>query len=125
MQIQENAWFHCSSETVASNAYYSVKDFYKNKIETPQSKELLKKIARIKFHLLLSLTPSYHLRDAFYNQDLPVVFDTYQCKRKSEIFTDENKDLDVNNQPIVYNILGELNKRESLIFFLCNKFSMI
>ncbi len=109
IKVQENAWFHLNPGGSDGPAYQAIKSFY-NETEDQTSKSILEKIARIKFHLLLSLTPDYHLRQAFENQDIPYQFDSYVRNQPDKSLGKPDKD-----QPLVYNILGELDNRNSLV----------
>ena len=108
IRVQENGWFHLQPGGSDGPAYQAVRSFYK-KIPA-ESTSILEKLARLQLHLLLSLNPDHHLQQAFEQQGLPHRFDAYvrnQPDRSAEPPTAE--------LPLVYNMVGELNKRNSLV----------
>lgn len=108
IRVQNNGWFHLQPGGSDGPAYQAIRSFYK-KIE-PDSKELLEMLTRLKFHFLLSLTPDLHLRQAFEGQQLPYRFDAYVRN-----MPDRNTEAPTAELPMVYNLLGEINNRNSLV----------
>jgi hypothetical protein len=108
IRVQENGWFHLQSGGSDGPAYQAVRNFYK-KIE-PDSKRVLEKLAQLKLHLLLSITPDRHLQKAFEEQHLPHRFDAYVRNQP-----DRNTDAPTADMPLVYNMIGDINIRNSLV----------
>lgn len=108
IRVQENGWFHLRPGGSDGPAYQAVRAFYQQAPEA--SIEALRKLARLRWHLLLSLNPDYHLRAAFEQQNLPHRFDAYVRNQP-----DRNTEKPTAEVPLVYNILGELGNRNSLV----------
>jgi len=108
IRVQENGWFHLQKGGSDGPAYSAIRRFYKN--AAPDSTALLAQIAKIPFHLLLSLTPDYHLRTAFEQQNFPHRFEAY-------IRNEPNRDTQAPTKalPLIFNVMGELQQRNSLI----------
>ncbi|MDO5971043.1 SIR2 family protein [Flavivirga aquimarina] len=109
IKVQENGWFHLNHGGSDGPTYQAIKGFY-NRVTNSTSKGLLDKIAQIKFHLYLSLTPDYHLTDSFEELGLSYVFDSYVRNQPEKI--NANPTIE---RPLIYNLLGELNNRNSLV----------
>ncbi|MDO5980906.1 SIR2 family protein [Flavivirga spongiicola] len=110
IKVQENGWFHVNPGGNDGPAYQAVKEYY-NKIINPTSRKLLEKIAQIKFHLFLSLTPDNHLDNAFEAHGFSYKSKEY-VKNMPELESDYIPSI---KEPLIYNLLGSLNERNSLV----------
>lgn len=108
IRVQENAWFHLRNGGFDGAAYSAIRRFYQDVPSEVQN--LLEKVTQVNFHLYLSLTPDYHLRDTFKKQSLPHRFESYVRNEPNR-----NTDLPTSELPLVYNLVGELNNRNSLV----------
>lgn len=108
IKVQENGWFHLQKGGSDGPAYQAIRSFYKGL--KPTSSDILSKIAALKFHLVLSLSPDYHLREAYEEQNLPYRFDAYTRNEP-----DRNTEVPTAEVPLLYNLVGELGNRNSLV----------
>lgn len=108
IRVQNNGWFHLQANGSYGPAYKAVRDFYKHIPEG--SKEILRKLARIKQHLFLSLNPDDHLRLAFQDQHLPHFYGTYVRNTPAPSYQTPSPE-----KPLIYNLLGELSQCNSLV----------
>ncbi|MEM8527104.1 MAG: SIR2 family protein, partial [Bacteroidota bacterium] len=109
IRIQENGWFHLQQGGSDGPTYQAIKSFYNN-VLTSHTELILNKIARIKSHLFLSITPDYHLLNTFENLGLKYNFDSYFRNQPNR-----NQDIPSVDIPLIYNLLGELKYRNSLV----------
>lgn len=105
IRVYDDGWFHSKGESEVE-AWQRVREFYEQPNERGET--LLKKIVQIPFHLVLSFTPDYRIRDAF--KGLGGHFFSFN-KYEPLIIAGEP----TNAQPAVINLLGELNNRNSLV----------
>ena len=109
IRVYEDGWFHYLPFSSEVNVWKRIKEFYST--PRPWSESLMDKIARIPFHFVLSFTPDYKLRNAFTRQELPANFESFVKK-----VPPTNKIIKpTRNLPLVFNMLGELDKRNSLV----------
>ncbi len=83
--------------------------------------ELLKNIARLPFHLIISANPDTFLSDVFNKYGVPHKFSFY---RKGDKPSDEVK-LPTRDEPLIYNISGCISEDESLILDYEDLFTLI
>lgn len=101
--------FLFNSEEGKTRFYYKLKRFYDQSF--PATEELLAKLARIPFHLIITVTPDELLNRAFSNQNLPYKNDFYWKNRTPSTSTKlPNQQL-----PLIYNIFGSVTERDSLV----------
>lgn len=105
IRVYDDGWFHAKGESEV-DAWQRVREFY----EQPNQRgdALLEKIVQIPFHLVLSFTPDYRIRDAF--QGAGGHFFSFN-KYEPLIIAGEP----TATEPAVINLLGELNNRNSLV----------
>ena len=75
-----------------------------------QPPEILKKIARIPFHVILNFTPDQLLPQAFNQQQIQHQFDFYKRHLEPSSIVTPSKSL-----PLVYNMLGSIADEESVV----------
>ncbi|MEZ4828476.1 MAG: SIR2 family protein [Bacteroidia bacterium] len=89
-------------------AYSKIKRLYQQPF--PELEEILEKIARIPFQILIPLTPDHHLEKSFENQQFAFQHATYVRRKSAPEIADPTRDL-----PLIYHLLGEIEQRESLV----------
>lgn len=115
IRVYDDGWFHSRGESEVET-WQRVREFY----EQTGSNEsiLLEKIAEIPFHLILSFTPDYRVRDAF--KKTGASFFSFN-KYEPLIIAGEP----TSTQPLVINLLGELNNRNSLVLTQSDYFQFL
>lgn len=83
-----------------------IEDFYTQK----KPDILLKQLAKIPFHVLLSVTPDKLLPQAFHEENFEFQFDHYKKKQEPPKIKKPTKE-----SPLIYNLLGCVDNEESLI----------
>lgn len=118
IRVRENGWYHLKADGDDGAAGEAIRQFYET--EGENSRDALDKLAQIKSHLLLSLTPDHELSNAFERQG-------FRCR--SDFYYRHQPDRDAHqptqDQPMVYNLLGDLNERNSLVFTYDDFFSYV
>ena len=88
-------------------ALAAVKAFYQQ--PRPQAEAMLHKLVRLRFPVFVSLTPDNRLRQAF--EGLPAEFEVYVRNKPHR----ENLPEPTADRPLVYQLLGSLEDRNSLV----------
>ncbi len=109
IRVYDDGWFHYLPQANFIDAFMKVKEFYKQ--PQPHTEALLKKIAQIPFHFIVNFTPDYKVREAFKAQNLDYTFQSYLKKAAF----DPSIKKPTTHQPMIYNMLGELDKKDSLV----------
>ena len=108
IRVRENGWYHLQQYGDDGAASQAVREFYLKQEKVPFV--LLDQLAQLKTHLILSLTPDHHLADAFARQGFRYRFDAYVRNEP-----DRNTEAPTQDIPLVYNLSGDLNQRNSLV----------
>lgn len=110
IRVYDDGWFHYLKERDELATWFSIKQFYETQLP-PDSDALFQDIAALPFHLILNFTPDYRLREAFLASGKPFEFD---CLNKTE--NCKKADFEPTHaKPLVFNMLGEIKEKESLI----------
>lgn len=75
-----------------------------------QSNAILSKLAPIPFHFIISLNPTNYLADTFDTLNFKHRFDFYWKKNAGAVLEVPSK-----NKPLIYNLLGTVERPESLV----------
>lgn len=113
IRVYEDGWFHYLPNASEIDAWQRLKEFYRQ--PDPHTDELLRRVAALPFHFVLNFTPDYRLRQQLEAVGFSFDFLSY---RKNEPYDPDlpvNQHLPTRNRPLVYNMLGELRKRNSLV----------
>jgi hypothetical protein len=108
VRVRENGWYHLRNNGDDWVAYEAVTQFYAG--EADAARTSLEQLARINAHLFLSLTPDRHLAQAFTDQNLHYRFEAYVRNEP-----DRNGQLPTKSEPLIYNMVGDLEQRNSLV----------
>lgn len=109
IRVYDDGWFHYRSGANSILPNLEVKNFYKQSF--PRAQTLMSTIANINFHLIISLLPDYRLRNTFEELKIPHHFDAYIKKKPFDPRTIRPSA----QLPLIYNLMGELNQRESMV----------
>ena len=105
----QDGLFLFSTEESKTRFYYKLKRFFDGNF--PRTENLLEKIARIPFHLIISLTPDNLLCRVAEHQGLPCKQDFY-WKNRSPV---SSAKMPGRQAPLVYNMFGSIHERDSLV----------
>lgn len=109
VRIYEDPLFFFRERSKKTLTYYKIKNFYDQQFEFAE--QLFEKIAQIPFHLIVSLTPEKKLHQKFKALNLKNNFEFYW---KNQV-ADESLKVPNRNRPLIYNLLGSIDRQESLI----------
>ena len=111
IRVYDDGWFHYTSEAEELDTYEQVKKFF----EKPNVKlnSLLEKLVQIPFHIIINLTPDNRICQSMDKLSIPHSFSSY---KRSQAYKSEGKFVFPSiKKPIVYNVMGELSDRNSLV----------
>lgn len=108
IRLYKDGWIHYLPGHNVLEPYMKIKEFYKKPFPTAQ--RILDKLIQIPFHFFISSTPDQKLRESL--NGYPYRFDFYF---KNKRFEDTDLEKPTQEVPLVYNILGEIDHRESLV----------
>lgn len=113
IRVYEDGWFHYLPNASEIDAWQQLKEFYIQ--SDAASNALLSKLAAIPFHFSLNFTPDYRLKEIMEAKDFSFDFLSYRKNEPFDAGLLVNQHLPTRNRPLVYNMLGELRKRNSLV----------
>ncbi|MBK9335877.1 MAG: SIR2 family protein [Lewinellaceae bacterium] len=119
IRVYSDGWFHYLPDASEIDAWKKVKEFYGR--PNAHSEAILDKIVQVPFHFFLTFTPDYKTREAFSRKGIPFSGDSYIKKTPFDSSTPRP----TKQTPIVYNLLGELNKRNSLVMTYTDFYSYL
>lgn len=99
--------FYFENEFDRSDVYYYIKKFFSDL----KPHKYYKKIAKLPFHLIISLSPDLHLKNTFKELEFTYDFDFYHKKKNPQAKEPPKK-----ARPLIYNLLGSIDEEESLIY---------
>ncbi len=105
----EDGLFFFQSGAKKTRISYSIKRFYNQSF--PHAAAILEKLAEIPFHFIISLTPDQALQGIFEQKNLKYKSDYYYKNQPS----DPEAKTPVASNPLIYNLLGNIEVQESLI----------
>jgi hypothetical protein len=107
---EKDALFLFKDPPSKTKALINIKRFLEEENFDPV-RSLYEKIAQIPFHVIVSLTPDTLLSDTFNQQNINHKFDYYRMNRPSK----DNPLTPSKQTPLVYNLFGFINQKDSLI----------
>lgn len=114
IRVYDNAWFHYLPNASEIDAWQRVKEFYAQDC-AEQVQEQLSMISQLPFHFLINFTPGYELKEAFDAQKLAYNFLSYEKKQPFDPKLEANQFAPTKSKPLIFNMLGEVKKRNSLV----------
>ncbi len=109
IRVYEDGWIHYLPGHNVLEPYMKIKEFYKKPF--PAAQRILEKLVQIPFHFYITSTPDQKLREAF--QGYTHRFDFYFKNKPYN--PDGELEIPTSKAPLVYNICGEIDNRESLV----------
>jgi len=107
IRVSDNGWFHLLPSGNWTSPVRQINAFYQQ--PRPQAEAMLHKLVRLRFPVFVSLTPDNKLRQAF--EGLPAEFEVYVRNKPHR----ENLPEPTADRPLVYQLLGSLEDRNSLV----------
>jgi SIR2-like domain/Effector-associated domain 11 len=107
IRVHDNGWFHLQPSGNETSPMRQVKAFYQ--LPRPKAEAMLSKLVRLRFPIFVSLTPDSLLRQAFEGQAAD--FEVYVRNKPYR----EDLLLPSADRPLVYQLLGSLEDRNSLV----------
>ncbi len=101
--------FLFNSRARKTKTFYKIKSFYDNPF--PEADDILGKIAEIPFHFIMNVTPDKLISRAFNKRNIRHKFHFYWKK----MAPDEDIKVPNANNPTVYNMLGCIDRQESMV----------
>ncbi len=95
-----------------------------NFFEEPRAVELYQKLAKIPFHLIINLSPDLYLKNAFEALQFNYDFQYYDKSMSASAAQMNNIPIQ-KEQPLIYNLMGNVEDEESLIFTYDDLFSYL
>lgn len=108
IRVLENGWYQLGRNGDDGATYEAVRAFYEE--ERDGHEQTLELLAEIRTHLILNLTPDHHLEATFERKGFryrPGVYVRNQPNRNTEVPTQQ--------VPMIYNVVGNLDQRNSLV----------
>lgn len=107
-----DGFFMFTDEKSRIEAYYKIKKIYKDAWNNPDfySRTMYRQLARLPFTLYLSVNPDQFLSRAFEELGIDHSFETYIKKQKAGELANPQVE-----KPLIYNIMGNIEKKESLV----------
>lgn len=107
--------FKNSSDLIA---HLKIKKFYNQ--DLPEVTEVLDKLAQIRFSTIVSLNPDGQLKKSFKNQGFTCQYDYHHPNRTARELAQPTCD-----EPLIYNLLGDIQFRESMVLTHENLFEFL
>jgi len=114
---QRDGIFLFRDDTAKVAAQKKVKRLYK---QLPPDEALLQKIAALPFHIIISLTPDTHLRDALERCGITPLFHYFRSTEPFDALPKPEK-----SRPLIYNLLGYIGDDESLVLDYDDVFNLM
>jgi hypothetical protein len=115
---QEDGFFLFKNESSRRPMVRMMRKFYEQ--EGEQSLDVLQKLARLPFSLIVSLMPNNLLEKAFIDQRQEYLSDFYFRNEPPKDYVEPSAE-----RPLIYNMLGDLSKPESLVLTHKDLFSYL
>ncbi len=106
--FSEDEFFSFKDEIEKQYTYYEIKTFF----EDQKIPDIYYKIAQIPFHLIVSLSPDLYLKTVFEEKNINHTFAFYH----KSITPAPIKNPPSRSSPLLYNLLGNMEDEESLVF---------
>jgi hypothetical protein len=95
-----------------------------NFFEIPRAEDLYQKLAQVPFHLVINLSPDTYLKKAFDQMGFNYDFQYYDKNKNAAGSQFLNIPIQ-KDQPLIYNLMGNIEDEESLIFTYDDLFSYL
>ncbi|MEN0046975.1 MAG: SIR2 family protein [Bacteroidota bacterium] len=110
VRVYEDGLFFFKNPTRHTSVSYNIRQFFEQE-DLSEAKALFDQIAHIPFHFIISITPDHLLDQAFQAHNFKHRTDFYWKKHANS----RNIPVPSPQQPLLYNMLGSIERPESLI----------
>ncbi len=101
--------FFCKDPILRTRTYFKIKAFYREEMSRIQE-EIYEKLARIQFHLVVSISPDQLLTSIMNRLDIPHQFAFYNKAVNPGKLASPTR-----NHPLIYNLFGSIEDQQSLL----------
>lgn len=110
VRLYDDDLFYFKERQKKTITYYKIKQFYNQRFQ--ETEDILKKIAQIPFHYIISINPDKKLKEIFDELEFKANFDFYWKKHapNNPQITKPSRD-----RPLIYNLFGSVDNYESLV----------
>lgn len=108
IRVLENGWYQLGRDGDDGATYEAIRTFHEQEVDGHE--KTLELLSDIRTHLILNLTPDHHLEATFERKGYryrPGVYVRNQPNRNTEVPTQQ--------VPMIYNIVGNLDQRNSMV----------
>lgn len=106
---EKDGLFLFTNGTKKTTSYYKIKEFYSQSFSN--SETILKELAKIPFHFIISITPDKKCHETFESLGFKSNFKFYWKNQK----TDHSIGKPTIKKPIIYNMFGSIDSQDSMI----------
>lgn len=110
VEIYQDGLFFFRERQKRTQTYLKIRRFFQEQ-DFAATNALFEKIARIPFHLIITVTPDQNLANIYEKLNLPVATDFYWKKHAA----DSETSVPSAQMPLIYNMLGSVERPESLV----------
>ncbi len=108
-RIYDDGLFYFRERSRKTEVYYQLKTFFDQSF--PHVEQLMEKIAKIPFHLIITINPDKLLESVFQRLNFKHSFDFLWKNQPPK----EYKKLPDKQNPLIYNLFGSIERQESLV----------
>jgi len=114
LRVYEDGWFHYLKDGDELATWFEIKQFYETQLPY-EAKAIFQSITQLPFHLILNFTPDYLLKQVFLEEKRPFHFRSLNKTIGFSVDKSIDEDLMNSDIPVVFNILGEIEQKDSLV----------
>ncbi len=109
VKVYKDGLFYFRELSQKTLTYYRIKSFFRQ--DFPRADALFRKIARIPFHFIVSITPDTRLSQAFDKEGIKHDFSFYWKNHTA----DNKARVPTRDSPLIFNFFGSMEKQESMV----------
>ena len=106
LSYNQDGFFLFSNPQNKTRIFLKIVDFF----EEQPDQEIIRKIAEIPFHTIISINPDIALKKFFEQHNYPHSFEFFDKKNKKDLIEAPTKE-----KPLLYNLFGSVTKEDTLI----------
>ncbi len=106
LSYNDDGFFLFNNPQAKTRMFLKIVDFFEESFD----EEIIRKIAEIPFHTLVSINPDVTLKRVFEDSGKPFTFEFFDKNSKKDIADAPTKD-----KPLIYNLFGSVTKEDTLI----------
>ena len=115
IRVYDDGWFHYLNQRDEMSTYYLIKRFYENQLPS-SADQILAKIAALPFNLILNFSPGHKVKACYEEVRGKGKFSYDKLLKNPGDIADIVHELEADsNKPLVYNMLGDIDYKDSLV----------